>query len=140
MEGTETILVVEDAEPIRKVVCTILSQLGYACIEAADGTAALGLIRENPAVNLVITDLVMPHMGGAQLARHLAVERPDIRIVLMSGYSDDPVEEGLDHEPAYFLAKPFTSAALTGTVREALTRPWNGLPDDSARALGSGTT
>ncbi len=140
MQGTETILVVEDAEPIRKVVCVILSQLGYACIEAADGTEALRLIRENPAVKLVITDLIMPQMGGAQLARHLAVERPEIRIVLMSGYSDDPVGAAVDHSPAYFLAKPFTPAALTGMVREALARPWNGRPEDPARAVRSGTT
>lgn len=139
MHSSETILVVEDAEPIRKLVSAMLSQLGYACIEAADGTEALRLIRENPAVSLVITDLIMPHMGGAQLARHLAGERPDVRLIMMSGFSDDPMVQALDHSPADFLAKPFTADALIGKVREALARPRKGLPEGPPPALRSGT-
>lgn len=138
MHSSETILVVEDAEPIRKMVSGMLSQLGYFCIEATDGTEALRLIRENPAVRLVITDHIMPHMSGAQLARHLAGERPDLRLILMSGFSDDPVVQAFDRSPAYFLAKPFTAAALIGKVREALARPWKGLPEGPPPAIRSG--
>jgi Response regulator receiver domain len=88
VHSSETILVVEDAEPIRKLVSAPLSHLGYSCIEAADGTEALRLIRENPGGEPVITDVIMPHMSGAQLAG----ERPDVLLILMSGYCDDPLK------------------------------------------------
>jgi CheY-like chemotaxis protein len=130
-----TILVVEDVESIRRMVCAMLSQLGYSCLEAEDGTEAVRLVREHPVVTLVITDMIMPQMSGAQLACHLAIERPDIRLIFMSGFSDDPVVQALEHSPTYFLAKPFTAGALIGKVREALSRPWKGLPDEPARAL-----
>jgi CheY-like chemotaxis protein len=125
----ETILVVDDAEPIRKMVCSMLSFSGYNCLEAADGQAALTLIRESAvSVNLVLTDIVMPEMGGTELARQVAELRPDLPIVFMSGYSDDPVVRTLEHSPALFLPKPFTAAALTEKVRAALDNPWTGVP------------
>jgi CheY-like chemotaxis protein len=128
-ERLETILVVDDAEPIRKMVCSMLSFSGYNCLEAADGQEALGIIRESPSsVNLVLTDIVMPEMGGTELARQITELRPDLPIIFMSGYSDDPVVRTLEHSPALFLPKPFTSAALTEKVRAALDNPWTGVP------------
>ena len=125
----ETILVVDDAEQIRKMVCSMLCFSGYTCVEAADGLEALGMVRNEPgSVNLILTDIVMPGMDGPELARQVAALRPDLPIVFMSGYSDDPVVRTLEHSPALFLPKPFTAAALTEKVRAALDRPWTGVP------------
>ena len=88
----ETILVVEDAEPIRRMVTAMLLQSGYQCLEAPDGTEALALLdtREEP-VHLVFTDLLMPKMSGTELAAHLSRLRPELPIVFMSGYTEDPI-------------------------------------------------
>jgi CheY-like chemotaxis protein len=124
----ETILVVEDAESIRRMVCAMLSQLGYHCLEACDGTEALDVLESaGGSVNLVLTDMIMPNMTGAELAQEIARLRPAIRIMFMSGYTDDPLVRTLERTPAIFLAKPFTAAVLLEKVREALDHPWTGL-------------
>ena len=126
----QTVLVVEDAEPIRRMVCSILSLSGYNCIEAADGGEALRVIQDAMApLDLILTDMLMPVMGGAELARQVASLRPDLRIVFMSGYSDDPVVRIVQRAPGLFLPKPFTAQALTDKVRSALDMPWTGLPE-----------
>ncbi len=113
MLGNITILVVEDAEAIRRLVCTMLAQQGYRCLEAEDGVDALRKLDETAApVHLVLTDLIMPKMTGAELGRHLVRLRPDLPIVFMSGYSDDPMVRHFERTPPIFLAKPFTAAAL----------------------------
>jgi two-component system, cell cycle sensor histidine kinase and response regulator CckA len=124
----QTILVVEDADPIRKLVCTMLSQDGYQCLEARDGTEALQVVERAPELHLVLTDVVMPHMGGAELARHLSVLRPEVRIIFMSGYTEDPIVRHVEQISGIFLPKPFTASALSSKVREALQQPWHGLP------------
>ena len=125
----EVILVVEDAETIRKMVCAMLRQAGYRCLDASDGEEALGLVERAPdSIDLVLTDVVMPRMGGAELARRLASVRPDLRVVFMSGYCEDPIVRTIERSPSIFLAKPFTAAALMGKVRESLVHPWPGLP------------
>jgi len=125
----EVILVVEDAETIRKMVCAMLTQSGYRCLDARDGKEALQLVQGAPdAIDLVLTDVMMPNMGGPELARRLAGLRPDLRIVFMSGYSDDPVVRTIERSPSIFLPKPFTAATLMEIVRQTLDRPWNGLP------------
>jgi two-component system cell cycle sensor histidine kinase/response regulator CckA len=125
----EVILVVEDAENIRKMVCAMLSQAGYRCVDAGNGEEALALVERAPdSIDLVLTDVVMPRMGGPELARRLASVRPDLRIVFMSGYSEDPIVSTIERSPAIFLAKPFTAAALMGKVRETLEHRWSGLP------------
>ena len=124
-----TVLVVDDAESIRKMVCSMLSFCGYHCVEAADGQQALHILKEAAEpVDLVLTDIVMPEMGGTELAREVAAIRPTLPIVFMSGYSDDPVVRTLENSPALFLPKPFTAAALTEKVRAALDNPWTGVP------------
>jgi len=126
----ETVLVVEDAEGIRKLVCATLTQCGYNCLEASDGAEALQMVASGlEAIHLVLTDMVMPRMGGSELARHLNRARPDIRILFMSGYTEDPLVRHMERAASVFLAKPFTASALTGKVREALDRPWGGLPE-----------
>jgi CheY-like chemotaxis protein len=124
----ENILVVEDAEPVRKMVCSMLSSSGYLCKEAADGVEALGIIRASEPVDLILTDIMMPRMGGTELACRVAELRPDLPIVFMSGYSDDPVVRTLECSPALFLPKPFTATALNEKVRAALDNPWTGVP------------
>ena len=131
----EMILVVEDAETIRKMVCAMLSQSGYRCISASDGKEALQLIEgAKEQIDLVLTDVMMPNMGGAELARRLTAIRPDLRIVFMSGFSQDPIVRTIERSPSIFLAKPFTASALMEKVRNTLDRPWQGLPDASSGA------
>jgi two-component system cell cycle sensor histidine kinase/response regulator CckA len=126
--GSETILVVEDAEAIRKMVCAMLAQQGYQCLEAADGIDALRLLEETSGpVDLVLTDVVMPKMTGVDLGKSLGLLRPELPIVFMSGYSDDPMIRSFERIPPIFLAKPFTATSLLEKVRQALDRPWAGL-------------
>ena len=117
-----TVLVVEDTEPIRKMVCAMLTQKGYSCLEAADGFEALRLMEERDGVHLVLTDMMMPKMGGVELAQRLALTRPGVRILFMSGYAEDPQLSGV------FLSKPFTATSLMEKVREVLHRPGASLP------------
>ena len=126
--ANETILVVEDSDPIRRVVCAMLSQNGYNCLEASDGSEALNLLRAEDTIQLVLTDVVMPKMDGAELAGHMAREYPAIPILFMSGYSDNPLVRAIERSPI-FLPKPFTVTALTSTVRRALEEPWHGLAE-----------
>jgi CheY-like chemotaxis protein len=125
----QTILVVDDAAAIRKMVCAMLTQTGYNCLEASDGAEALRLLDAADDVHLVLTDMVMPNMDGAELAKHLSRIRPTVRILFMSGYTEDPVVRSLDRTSFLFLSKPFTATTLMEKVRQALDRPWQGLPD-----------
>jgi DNA-binding NtrC family response regulator len=133
----ETILVVEDAEPVRRMVTTMLAQSGYQCLEAPDGNEALALLdtRREP-VHLVLTDLLMPKMSGTELAEHLSRLRPELPIVFMSGYTDDPVVMTIGRTRGNFLAKPFTAGALLDKVRQVLSERPGG---PQALSSGSGT-
>jgi CheY-like chemotaxis protein len=116
-----SILVVEDVEAIRKMVCAILVAHGYKCVEAVDGREALHLIEDGGGpFELVLTDMIMPRMNGAELARNLSRIRPGIPIVYMSGYTEESVVRDVANSPGAFLAKPFTAAALLETVRRSL--------------------
>jgi two-component system cell cycle sensor histidine kinase/response regulator CckA len=134
--GKETILVVEDAESIRKMVCAMLSGAGYRCLEAADGEEAYRIVSGAPrAIDLILTDVMMPKMGGPELARRVGNVRADLRVIFMSGYSEDPVVRSIERSSSMFLPKPFTAAALMEKVRHTLDLPWPGLPDPN---LGAG--
>jgi two-component system cell cycle sensor histidine kinase/response regulator CckA len=124
-----TILIVEDAEAIRKMVSAMLSQNGFNCLEASDGAEALRLLQVVEDVQLVLTDMIMPIMDGAELARQLTQWRPDMRILFMSGYIEDPVVRALEGSPRLFVPKPFTASVLMEKVRQALDHPWQGIPD-----------
>ena len=125
----ETILVVEDGEAVRNLVCLMLVQNGYRVLEARDGRHALRVCETHPEpIQLVLTDLVMPNMKGAELAERLRRSRPDLRILLMSGYTDEPVVQRLGRSSVAFLPKPFTSVELVEKVRQVLDTPWRGLP------------
>lgn len=132
MQGNETILVVEDADEIRRMVCGMLSLQGYNCLAASNGLDALDVIdRGAEPVDLILTDMVMPKMTGTELVRHVSRRRPEIRIILMSGFSDDPMLRSYQRIPAAFIAKPFTATTLYKTIRQILDEPWAGLSHPS---------
>ncbi len=122
--GTETILLVEDEDAVRKVARLVLESRGYHVLEAANGVEALDVARRHAGgIDLLLSDLVMPRMNGQQLAERLAVESPDIRVLLMSGYPDRVVPSGAATDPRFeFLSKPFQPSTLARRVRECLDR------------------
>jgi two-component system, cell cycle sensor histidine kinase and response regulator CckA len=120
--ATETVLLVEDEERVRRLVLGMLRRQGYTVLEAANGQDALDLARQHPAaIDVLLTDVVMPKMNGHEMAARLAAIRPDIRIVYMSGYMDNPsVHKEVATSGAAFLQKPFTQEALITKIRGAL--------------------
>jgi signal transduction histidine kinase/CheY-like chemotaxis protein len=115
-----TILVVEDEPAVREVICRVLAAAGYRTLAARNGEEALVLVRAHRAsIALVLTDVVMPRMGGVALRRTLAVERPDLAVILMSGHPEDLVGPGADD--ATVLSKPFESAALLELISARIT-------------------
>ena len=116
----ETILVVEDTDDVRKMICQILQQQGYRVLEAADGMQALELCSScKDQIHLLLTDVLMPRMNGGELAEHMRRLNPRLPMIFMSGYADDAMVRRMARLAA-FLAKPFTSAALTRKIREVL--------------------
>ena len=120
--GTETILVVEDEEALLKVALRALGAAGYTVLTTADGREALLLSAQHAGhIHLLLTDVVMPHMSGTVLAQEVLKKRPTIKVMYMSGYTDDSiVHHGVLDAGTRFLAKPFTSADLARKVREVL--------------------
>jgi CheY-like chemotaxis protein len=119
--GKETILVVEDEAAVRELACEFLKSAGYSVLEAKNGAEALETIARNTTtIHLVLADMIMPKMGGAELAERLKKERPDLKVLFMSGYSEHAGEESGQISPQAILTKPFSIAALIGRVREVL--------------------
>jgi len=120
--GSETILLVEDEEVVRRLARHILEAQGYEVMEATEGVAAIGLSqRHTGPIHLLLTDVVMPGMNGRELARQVARLRPDMRILYMSGHVDNPIGDG--YAPGTgtdFLQKPFSPASLVTKVRRTL--------------------
>jgi signal transduction histidine kinase len=119
----ESVLVVEDESAVRELCTLILRELGYTVLEAADGQEAIRVLEAQgrKAVSLVLTDVVMPHVGGKELADWVAAHSPQSKLLFISGYADD--DTGLDtmiERGAAFLQKPFTGAALARKVRDVL--------------------
>jgi two-component system cell cycle sensor histidine kinase/response regulator CckA len=119
----ETILVVEDTDDVRRMICQILLQDGYTVLEAANGVEALEISDTCKDIHLVLTDVVMPQMNGRELAEHLSRTQPSTRLIFMSGYTEDPMVVNAIGRLAFFLAKPFTPVTLTSKIREVLDRP-----------------
>jgi two-component system, cell cycle sensor histidine kinase and response regulator CckA len=120
--GGETVLVVEDDELVRGLATRLLASQGYRSLDARNGREALELVRARPGeVRLVLTDVVMPELGGSEFARRLAELEPDLPVLFMSGFTDDDVvRRGLLDPGAPYLQKPFDAATLGRRVREML--------------------
>jgi hypothetical protein len=118
---TETILVVDDDVAVRGVVRRILEGGGYHVVEAENGAAAIEAAESDPAIGALVTDMVMPEMGGRELALALRGSFPDIAVLLMSGYANAPMLRTEIEDTGFaFLEKPFTASALLQAVAELL--------------------
>jgi two-component system, cell cycle sensor histidine kinase and response regulator CckA len=122
LKGSETILLVEDEEPVRRLACEILQGSGYTILEAGGGLDALRVCETyNGEIQLMVTDVVMPGMSGRELADELSSLRPEMRVLYVSGYTEDAIGEyGVLEEGVHFLQKPFRPCDLARKVREVL--------------------
>ena len=120
--GTETILLVEDESAVRRLARQILERHGYTILEAADGMGALQIAADHPEViHLLLTDVVMPNLGGRDLVVAIRARRPETKVLYMSGFTDDAVvRHGVSVAADALLQKPFTPAALARKVRSVL--------------------
>jgi len=120
--GSETVLLVEDEESVRQLVRDTLTAKGYRVVEAENGEAGLAAAAQHQGkIDLVITDVVMPGIGGRELIKQLAELRPETKVLYLSGYTEDAIiSEGTIEREAAFLQKPFTLKSLSQKVREVL--------------------
>ena len=120
--GSETILLVEDDEDVRDFVQYVLRQAGYAVLTAANGPQAIALAKSHDGnIDLVLSDVIMPHMNGLNLVSHLQPLRPRMKVLHMSGYPGDSIARQGDLPAGVaFLQKPFSADQLTSTVRALL--------------------
>ncbi len=116
---------VEDQEPVRRLTRKILETKGYAVLAAADGPEALRVAAlHQGTIHILVTDVVMPGMSGREVGRRLTAERPDMRVLYLSGHADDSiVSHGVLEPGLAFLQKPFTPENLARRVRELLDAP-----------------
>ncbi|MBN1831485.1 MAG: response regulator [Deltaproteobacteria bacterium] len=122
LTGSETILIVEDDEKVRTVTVRILKGYGYIILIAADGQEAIRLSENHEgSIHLMLTDVVMPDMSGGELEKRLKASRPDMKVIFMSGYTDNAiVHQGILDQDKAFIQKPFTPDSLARKVRELL--------------------
>ena len=122
LRGAETVLLVEDADALRKLTHMLLEQHGYRVLVAANGAAALQLVEEKPeSINLLLTDVIMPGLNGRALAARLQLRQPGLKVLYMSGYTDDAIaDHGVLAAGVQLLHKPFSEENLIHKVREVL--------------------
>jgi two-component system, cell cycle sensor histidine kinase and response regulator CckA len=120
--GLETVLLVEDEPGVRALAEVVLRKLGYTVLVAENGTAALRIWEENKgSVDVVLTDVIMPRMSGSELANRLREMNPRLRILFMSGYTDDMLsDQGILAGETQLIQKPFTAEALARKLRSVL--------------------
>jgi two-component system, cell cycle sensor histidine kinase and response regulator CckA len=124
LTGAGTILLVEDEDAVRLFGARALRNKGYKVIEARSGENALDMLRGEDGIDVLVTDVVMPGMDGATLARLVRMERPHIQVILMSGYSEDvALGEYSGEDGIHFLPKPFSLKQLAGKVKEVMENP-----------------
>ena len=124
LDGTETVLIVEDQEDVRSFVVKALADRGYRVIEAAEGSQALRLAeRHSGAIDILLTDVVLPGMNGRELADQFRITRPEIKVIYTSGYPHDIIaHRGVLHNDISYIPKPYTADQIAAKVREALRR------------------
>ena len=122
LTGQGTILLVEDEEGLRSLNARGLRSRGYTVIEAGNGIEALeALEQQNGAIDLVVSDVVMPEMDGPTLLKTMRGTNPDLKIIFVSGYAEDAFEKSLPENQQFaFLAKPFTLSQLVAAVKETM--------------------
>jgi PAS domain S-box-containing protein len=119
----ETVLLVEDADGVRELTRRLLQRLGYTVLVAANADEALRLFEQHPSIDLLLTDVVMPGASGPELTKRLVEERRALRVIYMSGYTEEAiVQHGVLKPGIAFLHKPFTSETLGAKIREVLER------------------
>lgn len=123
----KTILLVEDEDMLRGLIRELLEIKGYAVLEASQGMEAIDLLKQKgEPVDLVLTDVVMPHMSGSELVERLRKEHPTLRVIFMSGYTganNAAIHKSLEMPGVAFLQKPFRLNALITQVEDLLLRP-----------------
>jgi PAS domain S-box-containing protein len=136
-EGTETILVVEDEDAIRKIASRALESSGYSVLAAAAGDEALQMAKDfKGSIDLLLTDVVMPRMRGEALAQSILKWRPMVKILYMSGYTDSTFfRQGMVDENINFIGKPFTGTDLVNMVRTVLDNDLQHLPEEGSSIL-----
>ena len=121
--GAETVLVVEDSDGLRELAKRLLERQGYRVLVAANADQALGLFAQNPSIGVLLTDVVMPGASGPELTKQMIEQRPALKVIYMSGYTEDAiVHHGVLDAEVAFLHKPFTSDTLGRKIREVLER------------------
>ena len=121
--GAQTVLVVEDADGLRELARRLLQRQGYTVLVAANADEALRLFEQNPSIDVLLTDVVMPGASGPELTRQLVERRPALKVIYMSGYTEEAiVQHGVLNPGIAFLHKPFTSETLGRKIREVLGR------------------
>jgi two-component system cell cycle sensor histidine kinase/response regulator CckA len=119
--GTQTVLLVEDEEGLRELTKRLLTRQGYTVVVAGDAEEAIRCFDENPSIDVLLTDVVMPGASGPELVGQLVARRPGLKVIYMSGYTDDAIDHhGVLNPGIAFLHKPFTSDALGRKIREVL--------------------
>ena len=120
--GRGTVLLVEDEEAVRAFSARVLRNKGYNVLEARSGEVALEVMRDHgDPIDLLITDVVMPQLDGPGLVREVRAERPELKVIYISGYTERNLSHSLDLEgPTHFLAKPFTLKQFAEKVKEVL--------------------
>ena len=132
--GHGTILLVEDEEGVRSVLCELLTGLGYTVLQAGNGLEAVGIAgKHNGAIDLVVTDMVMPEMSGQELGRNLAQQWPNLRILYMSAFASNIYSpSALANALADFISKPFDLEDFVVKVRELMAQPPRAVGDAAA--------
>jgi CheY-like chemotaxis protein len=123
-KGTDTLLLVEDEAPVRHAECEFLTRIGYTVLEAENGADALRVAREYAgSIHLLVSDVVMPNLGGPQLAQQLAAERPSMQVLFVSGYAEATIlRRGVVNLQTHFLQKPFSLRTLSAKIRGVLSQ------------------
>jgi CheY-like chemotaxis protein len=118
---SEVVLLVEDQDDVRRLTRKVLERSGYVVLEANDGRAGLSIIVSHPdKIDVLVSDVVMPEMSGGALAKQALMLRPDLKVLFVSGHTEDAIVKGGVTQGAAFLQKPYTPADLARKVREVL--------------------